>query len=325
MAFTKPTAILTRLEDQLTDADSLFKSRFPVARHIAALDRHATGQKYNFAPRQVMSTCSEIAAQFDLSVLETYQKLVMATLISDFDRRIGRKRLPGIVIDLYRQEFARILREFDTNSPGFYQLDNDLFWKDLGLCRTILIPGGVEFVHESSGVPRSILWKAGAGQSLRAFGLFCVELRGFKPFYEIHMDPRRRSTFSPETRVFCYRLVAELLALNPEVKGMFGGSWFYDPALEEISPRLTYLRRVPVQYGAQTFFYRAEDSTSGALLQSETRRGLYAIGHYQPRSHILVWPREHLIRWAAALGELQIDNYPYPDSSTAGIRISHQP
>ncbi len=308
--------ILARLEDHLTAVDSLFTSQFPVERHIAALDRQSKAVKYRDLPREVTSICNQIAEKFSLSVLGTYQKLVMATLISDFDRRISTKRLPRIAIDMYGREFTRILREFDANSPGFYSPDNDLFLKDLGLCRTVLIPGGVEFVHESSGVPRSVLWKAGARQSVQAFYLFCVELRGFRPFYEIHMDSRRRSMFSPETREFCYRLVAELLVMNPGIKGMIGGSWFYDPELENVSPRLTYLRKVPVENGARTFFYQTEDSRSSALLRSETRRERHAQGQYQPKSYILVWPREHIIKWAGRFRDLQIDGCPRCEVNT---------
>jgi hypothetical protein len=55
-------------------------------------------------------------------------------------------------------------------------------------------------------------------------------------------------------------MLASLLEMNPgvkvKVKGVFCSSWWYDPQLEAISPRLKYLSAVPTDNGAQLFFMK---------------------------------------------------------------------
>jgi hypothetical protein len=80
---------------------------------------------------------------------------------------------------------------------------------------------------------------------------------------------------------------------------MFGASWFYDPALDEISPRLGYLRKTPIAGGA--FFIQGdatEEDKRNALSTSSTRQKLYDEGKYIPRSHMLIWGKNDQINWA---------------------------
>ena len=48
--------------------------------------------------------------------------------------------------------------------------------------------------------------------------------------------------------------MAEVLKLNPDALGTVGAGWFYDPALEEVTPSLAYIRRTQVQFGASCPF-----------------------------------------------------------------------
>lgn len=85
-----------------------------------------------------------------------------------------------------------------------------------------------------------------------------------------------------------------MLAIYPSVRGMWGGSWFYDPALEEVSPRLSYLRKVPAENGAYVF-YSNIDIDGGALATSESRKKAYESGNYLPKSYSLMWPRRAML------------------------------
>lgn len=123
---------------------------------------------------------------------------------------------------------------------------------------------------------------------------------GFAPWYQIHTHTSVIADFNEEGWEQCYRVIAGMLALNPIVKGMFGISWFYDPGLEEISPRLRYLRQTPLSGGAR-LFYRGGDETENvrnATSKSETRRKLYEAGKYKPVAYAMVWRRADLLRWA---------------------------
>jgi hypothetical protein len=96
-------------------------------------------------------------------------------------------------------------------------------------------------------------------------------------------------------------MVAEMLERHEEIKGMFGASWFYDPQLENISPRLMYLQKIPLAGGAQ-MFYMGADRTGNALAKSKTRLKLYEEGRYRPQEYMLVWPRKELMAWARLFG-----------------------
>jgi hypothetical protein len=94
-------------------------------------------------------------------------------------------------------------------------------------------------------------------------------------------------------------MVGELLKINQEVKGYFATSWFYDPELEKISPRLTYLRDVITENGGKLFVKGSSPRTiRDATFKSPTRRKLYEEGKYLPTDYLIVWPRKQLIEWA---------------------------
>ena len=117
------------------------------------------------------------------------------------------------------------------------------------------------------------------------------------------MDVRFREEFNPDGWRRTYLRIADLLRVRPELKGVFGTAWFYDPAMARVSPHLVYLRAEREAAGAMTFCYGpSESALRNALAHSATRRKLHAQGQYEPMSHYIVWPRADLIRWADIQG-----------------------
>ena len=49
--------------------------------------------------------------------------------------------------------------------------------------------------------------------------------------YDIHTDSRNTGDFNPGRWNNCYHCIADLMKLQPRTVGLFGTSWFYDPAL----------------------------------------------------------------------------------------------
>ena len=121
--------------------------------------------------------------------------------------------------------------------------------------------------------------------------------KGIRPLVEIHTHTAALTEFSKEGWDASYRRLALLLADHANLLGVMRASWFMDPRISDISPRLAYLRGVPEAGGAH-FLYVAEDhrGTSGALATSEHRRRLFDTGHYRPQVHIMIWPRQALLR-----------------------------
>jgi hypothetical protein len=212
--------------------------------------------------------------------------------------RTGLDRLPPEVADYYRRDLVRIEAGLSTEPPGTFVLPNDVFAKDLCICRGSYLPAGAQVVHLESGVPRSVALKGGPLQFIAATAFL---LRyGHAPYYEIHTHTPALPEFSEEGWNRCYLRIAAMLRANPQVKGMVGGAWFYDPKLEEVSPRLSYLRQVPLSAGARAFYWGGDEATniSYATKTSASRRKLYEEGKYKPVAYMLVWPRAKLLGWA---------------------------
>ena len=126
-----------------------------------------------------------------------------------------------------------------------------------------------------------------------------ARLGGFKPYVQIHTHLSYLDEFNEEGWNECYRCCADLCRVRPELLGMFGSSWFYDPVLADISPRLDYLREIPVKGGAELLFVEEGGGAVGnALSTSPSRRKLHEEGKYMPKSYMLAWGRKAQMAWA---------------------------
>jgi len=225
----------------------------------------------------------------------SFHKEAMLELIRRFRKT---ERMTDEVAKLYEADFSRIKREMATNPAGFYELPKDAFVKDLSLCCLRAFPARAQIV-ETSGIGRRIVLYGGLGHFPGA-AAFLVKAGGFAPWYQIHTHTSVMADFNESGWEHCYRVIAGMLSVNPTVKGMFGISWFYDPALEAISPRLGYLRHTPLKGGAR-LLYRGGDhdaNVKNATTKSDTRRKLYEAGKYSPVAYAMLWRRTELLRWA---------------------------
>ncbi len=180
----------------------------------------------------------------------------------------------------------------------YYDFDNDPFVKDYALVTHRFIPIGAEFAVPFSGVPRRALFRGGFRQlshGIRAI----LRCGGVRPFFSLHAHPLALGDFNPQGWESSYQRLAELLELNPEIKGVTSASWFLDPKLKTISPHLGYLRDVPERNGAAFFFVEYDyGGNSGALAKSTTRRRLFRQGDYVPAIYMRVWARTDILQWS---------------------------
>ena len=291
--------MLAKLSQQITCSYPDLLNRYPVVEYIHVLDSTGPLQGFRYAPPLNHKWCNEIESLGGSSALANYHRMVLAFLITDFDNRIKGLRVPRSILSLLAVSFQRILAQLANAENSFYSLGNEPFCKDLALCRLKLLPCGAELIDIYSGVPRSILFRDDLQQFVRCTRFFLHRGSGFRPWYESHWDRRLIRSFTPQGYDQCYLRIAELLQLNPAIKGMVGFSWWFDPALESISPNLTFLRKVPLENGAQLF--RA--GTSAAATRTAThlaaeRKQLYDSGKYLPTIYLLVWARKDMLEWA---------------------------
>lgn len=216
--------------------------------------------------------------------------LVLLELAGQFDSRFEQAKLPESLLPYYRENLDRILVRAAQAHRWATTARSDIFLKDLGILRMTLIPCSSHLVFRNSGVPRSLLLRQNPLNLALALRFFGLRTHGFAPFLENHVHPQMLEHFNPEGRARCYELVAELLERWPENRGLMGMSWYYDPVVRTISPRLAYLRDVPERGGALFLpAGRGKDVAAGAVAKSQTRRRLFEAGKYEPVSYLMAW------------------------------------
>jgi hypothetical protein len=282
---------------QLAKPDLL--ALFPIQRYIAIFDSQRLFGNYLTIPIPVIKYSQDICFCTNEGLLEIYHKLVLLTLIEQFEKRLSDRKIPQSIIELFYSEFSRIMDHLVLCPKGYYLMSNKQFLCDLAICRLKIYPCGPVLIDEMSGIPRSLLINNGLKQLLTGAIFFMFKAHGFQPFYELHMHVSQRKNFNAEGWLASYRKIAELLELNSNVRGVSCASWWYDPQLETISPRLAYLRNIPYENGAKIFYVQADKTAVyGAIDKSESRRQLFKAGTYIPKIYMMIWPRQALSSWA---------------------------
>jgi hypothetical protein len=234
-----------------------------------------------------------------------YLRYVAVILAAQYDWDCLGCSVPEAIRKVTSHELGRILDRASEESDYFGDLSNDSVRKDLAILGGRLIPVGAGVAAPNGGVPRSTAFRDGVAQ---AFGFlrFRINSGALRPWLEMHTHLDSLSEFSEDGWNRSYRRVADLLVANPEWRGVFRASWFLDPALKRISPKLSYLSEVPLANGAEMFFVEVNKSGNcGALHRSETRRKLFLRGEYVPRIYLMAWPRCALIAWSRTSGSEQ--------------------
>lgn len=254
------------------------------------------GAGYKFIPDSAAALLAALKQDVDDATMRLF---LYACVLAAAAKTLGSARfsaLPARVRDHQTKQLRRIVSNQESIVP-ICALDRDLFHKEFGLATLRLYAGAAQLIDYRAGVGRALLWKGGLSDLPRRLGIFAA-IGGFKPFFEIHTHDFYLDEFTPPGWDECYRCCAELYSVHPDVLGMYGGSWFYDPSLSVISPRLAYLRAVPQSTGAHVLFDSVNDqSTLLAVSTSPTRKALFDNGSYKPASYAMIWGRSAQLAW----------------------------
>lgn len=229
---------------------------------------------------------------------DAFTRALVADLASGLRHRVNDLALPAEVIARVPAALDR-LRAFLSERREGYDLGDEWFLRDVRFAAGWTVPCGSEVIDLRSRVSVPACFQI----ALRARALR-LALQRLKPgereaWFAPHTESRYLDEFDEVGWETTYRNVGSLLRLHPAVVGVVGYSWFYDPQLEAISPRLAYLRRRPLQGGA--IFLRGHTSdfdVRNATAKSQTRRRLYEAGEYTPVAYKMVWLRSHILHWA---------------------------
>jgi hypothetical protein len=192
---------------------------------------------------------------------------------------------------------------------GPHVYDHERFAKDLMLASGGAVPAG-SFIVTLPG-PCPGVFSPHVRRALGAVYRQCRQLgveqalrwlleAGVRPWAELHLDTRNLRAFSAEGFEASYRRLAGLMSARPELAGVFGASWLYDPQLKAVSPHLAFVRDGALAGGARLLRLPTDPAqVAFAVARSPVRRDLFDKGLYQPVCYGMYWDRRALIGWAA--------------------------
>ena len=292
MNVTKAQALI----EQIVEEYAFVFADFEPADCIRELDEISRELPYNFVTEALQRRWEAILDRHGADGLGAFNKVTLLQLISQHSTRCDASRPTDDIQQCFERSHQRVLTAIEDPEFDAYNSTGDILLKDLAIGRHKMFPAGAQLVEPHSCFHRALLVRGGPRQALRMIRLM-LKTGGHQGWYQIHTHPLELSEFNPDGWNVCYARIAGMLERHRDCKGMWGGSWFYDPALAQVSPRLAYLREIPTNNGAE-LFYSNEDTHGGALATSKTRRALHESGKYNPKSYALIWPRDAMIRWA---------------------------
>ncbi len=240
-----------------------------------------------------------LRAAFGDALTEDHRRALIALWALETPVRLPAADMPGAVLELWPEWIGR-MADFLTAAANPY--DRDFWAKDVRLSLVLSVPGArTQMIDLSSPMgPGQVLRHAREGWGWSVVPAYAAA-QAWKPWLEVHTESRELSDFNEAGWDRAWATAAEILKRRPEMAGMLGSSWFYDPPLETISPRLAYLRLNPLKHGAFMVHQGpGEIHTSRAATSSPTRAAMIESGEYTARSWLVAWPRAALIRWADA-------------------------
>ncbi|WP_421731371.1 hypothetical protein [Brevundimonas sp.] len=275
--------------------DAAALTRVDIASVEAVDPAKAAASHWNF---DLPSHAADLALGEDAT--DEMRRALVATWALELPGRAVAADLPPEVMELYPFWLDR-LAEFLAASEGEY--DRDFWAKDVRFSLALSVPGALTQTIDLSS-------PMGPGQVVRngrdGYGwsqlIAYVKAQGWKKAWlEVHTESRHTHDFNEAGWDRAWATAAAICKRRPELAGMIGSSWFYDPPLETISPRLGYLRLNPLKGGAFIIHQGpAPIHSERCGATSPTRRAMIESGEYLPRSWLVAWPKSTLIPWADA-------------------------
>jgi hypothetical protein len=288
-------------------------ARAPLERALRLADDGAAGlsrPSYSHVNPELASLLTDLGGRGSPASSAYHQLLLLALIQARASAVASSSSLTDTVKGWYVKNYTRILDEAAAQRPlpEFYHHSVDAYLKDLGVCSGRIIPAGVQKLNRYD-MPVRGLRRERLGRILT--GLWCVaRMGGTGPVFDMHTDSHDAdlmAEFTPEGWRRFYLTVAGLMERQPDVRGLFGIGWFFDPQLAEVSPRLDYLRELVAESGGHLFNMGAnEGARESALATSPTRRALHEAGRYEPTNYMALWDRHALLQWASRANALDL-------------------
>lgn len=295
---TNDLAAVTRQAKVLLRQDPLLQQRPAVGLALQQLRQQCYAeypyQRYN-QRKQLFASLQQLPAQLNCNT-SGLARLVILNLLAEFSVSSLPLNVTTAIIDNYQQSLSRIYQLWHTETAAEQQAINDKLLKDIGLLTGALLPCAERVVEPFSAIQRSLIYGNGFTQAV-AFIRALIAAQGNKPVCRLHIHLSEINQLTAAGwRQTCQQL-ADLLLLNPKLKGVVGACWFYDPALATVSPNLAFISDLLSEMQASWFFSHLEGDKSGAFSRSASRKQAFENGQYQPKNYVVFIPRSRLLAW----------------------------
>lgn len=289
--FTRLASAASAPEERLFDALS------------DCFDRQSTTWKHttdNNAPgREIQAIFDEATGEMSADDKQALARLFCAKMVLAMPGRIRAENLPDSILAYYPGEFDRVAQRLLAFSQGQDEQGGNLLERLTRFLLCLTIPCGAQDLDLTERVPLTspvmAIWRERSFRSL----IHYIRCRGTGVWLRPHTNTSRLDEFNEAGWDCFYLRAAEVLSRRENVRGLAMTSWFYDPALLEISPRLAYLQARPQERGAHLMKHRSSNQAiEFATTKSETRRRLHEKGKYVPIEYSILWGRRELLTWA---------------------------
>ena len=234
---------------------------------------------------------------------EALRRAAVAALAMGLEARVAG--WPAELLGLHPAAHARLAAFLSASRP----YNAETFSRDVAFTAGLATPAGALTVCIPDPADANSL----PARTRRVSGAFCRQVLqygsaeaqawlgevGTRPWAELHIDLRWLEDFNPEGLDRCHRRLAALMRARPDLAGVYGASWLYDPQLARVSPGLAFFRRSAEDGGARLVRLSADPGqTAYAVARSPIRRRLVESGAYRPVCYGMYWTRADLIAWA---------------------------
>jgi hypothetical protein len=296
----KADAALRKLHEKSPELSRVLAD-MPVEAALSAFARYDVHAGYNQLGLDLSKLCSGLIGRYGEPLTLRYGLAMLATLIGEHDRRWRESALDAQLEPCFIDSFHRILTAVARGGARSLMPDTDAFAKELAICLYRLIPAGGQLIDPGCAVPRRLVARRPTLETLAAARYMIFNAGGFAPFAAFHSNLFQRHWFTPSGWEYSFQCMPAVFRSFPALKGLTGSSWFFDPALRDISPELNFVREIPRRWGAVFVPVKPENSaTADALLLSPKRRELFEAGKYIPQIHAFLVSKRDILGHAAA-------------------------
>lgn len=286
----------TKTPDGVAD-DAVAELGRVILTQLRQMPKQANSGRYGVIATQLFS---QHFGQTPLALQLEIQRCVMSRLALGLPDILQGERLTEGIFSYYPSEFERLATCLETAQEHEKLTPLSQFTRFL---TGLTVPCGAQNLDLRSAIPLPSAIMAVCRMRSISPLLKYFNAGGLGLWYRPHTDINCLGEYDADGFNRYYRRVAELLRLHPNVKGLVGTSWFYDPVVPKISPRLAFLPQQQIEMGAFCFKHGSGTfEIENATKTSPTRRKLYEEGRYLPTSYSWILPRDRLIKWSEVSG-----------------------